>query len=49
MDFERKKQALKDKTQQEKKEKNLNMNNNLYYSDIFDNNFFYINKNSNVD
>ena len=40
MDFERKKQALKDKTQQEKKEKNLNMNNNLYYSDIFDNNFF---------
>ena len=48
MDFERKKQALKDKTQQEKKEKNLNMNNNLYYSDIFDNNFFYINKNSNV-
>ena len=49
MDFERKKHALKDKTQQEKKEKNLNMNNNLYYSDIFDNNFFYINKNSNVD
>ena len=49
MDFERKKQALKDKTQQEKKEKNLNMNNNLYYSDIFDNNFFYLNKNSNVD
>ena len=49
MDFERKKQSLKDKTQQEKKEKNLNMNNNLYYSDIFDNNFFYINKNSNVD
>ena len=49
MDFERKKQALKDKTQQEKKEKNLKMNNNLYYSDIFDNNFFYINKNSNVD
>jgi len=49
MDFERKRQALKDKTQQEKKEKNLNMNNNLYYSDIFDNNFFYINKNSNVD
>ena len=47
MDFERKKQALKDKTQQEKKEKNLY--NNLYYSDIFDNNFFYINKNSNVD
>ena len=49
MDFERKKQALKGKTQQEKKEKNLKMNNNLYYSDIFDNNFFYINKNSNVD
>ena len=40
MDFERKKQALKDKTQQEKKEKNLNINSNIYYRDIFDNNFF---------